>query len=57
VRHKDVQKALDDHILNHEPPFKIITGNSMEMKKIVRGVLEEYELKCIDWELGSLLVG
>ena len=56
VRHRDVAKVFDQHILLHEPPFKVVTGNSYEMKKVLKEVLDEYKLKYIDWETGSVLV-
>ena len=42
VKHEEVEKMLEDFIFLNEPPFRIITGNSIRMKEIVTEVLEKH---------------
>jgi len=44
VRHEDAERQIHRFIYQVQLPCKIITGNSVEMKTIVRNVLEEYAL-------------
>ena len=48
VRHGDVQDYLDEFLFHHLSSDTIsviiITGNSPEMKAVVRNVLEDYDL-------------
>jgi len=48
VRHKDVFKKVDkfigEHLLKGTTSVAIITGHSLEMKKYVNRVLDDYEM-------------
>lgn len=59
VRHADVERLVEDFVVVHEPPFRIITGNSAPMKKLVKSVLDRYGLDSFhesDWNLGALII-
>lgn len=40
LRHQDVDRIVENHIFLTPRPHDIITGNSAEMHKIVKNVLE-----------------
>ena len=44
IRHEDAEYKIHRFIYRAKLPCKIITGHSIEMKKIVCTVLEEYAL-------------
>jgi anthranilate phosphoribosyltransferase len=54
VKHKDVDITVEDYILMHKPPFKIITGHSNTMKTLTKAVLERHEYKYQDSVLNNL---
>ena len=56
IRHEKVRNILDSHIYKNNVPFEVITGNSMEMQKIVISVLKEYDLGYFYINSGSLVV-
>ena len=47
VKHEDVDRLVENFVLLNEPPMKIITGNSDEMRKLAVKVLERHD---ISWE-------
>ena len=47
VKHEDVDRLVENYVLLNEPPLRIITGNSDEMRKLVQKVLRKHSLK---WE-------
>jgi len=49
VKHEEVEKLLEDFILLNEPPFRIITGNSIRMKEIVTEVLDKHGFEHSDF--------
>lgn len=59
VRHKDAKLQVEEFFALNEVPFRIITGNSPTMKRIVEEEAEKYNLKAdveSDWNLGSLII-
>ena len=48
VQHKEVfnkvDKFIGEHLLKGTPSISIITGHSLEMKKCVSRVLDDYEM-------------
>jgi hypothetical protein len=59
VRHHRVEVLVEDFILLHELPVRIITGNSPFMKRIVQSVLDKHHLKFeveSHWNLGAIIV-
>lgn len=57
--HKDAEDQIDRFISSTEPPFEIITGNSIVMQKIVGKALNKYNLEAFydhPNNLGSLTV-
>jgi len=44
TKHKDVEEKLLFFLNLKDPPYRIITGNSEKMKKIVKLMLAKYEL-------------
>lgn len=59
IKHRDVEIIVEEHILLHKPPFKIITGHSNKMKDLTISVLEKHEYKFQDGllhNMGCILV-
>tara|TARA_B100000902_G_scaffold323131_1_gene316764 strand:- start:116 stop:364 length:249 start_codon:yes stop_codon:yes gene_type:complete len=50
IKHSDVSKIVEDFILEHQDycPLKIITGNSLKMKNLVKKVLDHHRFKYVD---------
>ena len=44
LRYKNAEINLEDFILEEQPPFEVIIGNSEGMSKIVKKLLEKYNL-------------
>ena len=40
IRHEDVDRLVENFVLLNKPPLRIITGNSHEMRGLVRNVLD-----------------
>lgn len=57
IRHKDVPKIFDNFIFENydKSELKIITGNSLEMKKIIKDLIREYNYK-INAEYSGFLI-
>ena len=54
--HHQVELTVENFILLHEPPIRIITGNSPTMQTIVKKVLQRHGYQHQnenDWNLGS----
>ena len=43
LKHIEVEDEVENFILINEPPFKIITGKSDEMRRMVKNMLDYYE--------------
>ncbi len=52
--YENVDLALEDHFYNNKPPFKIITGNSSNMRKKVLSYLEDNDYKYMSGNLYNL---
>lgn len=54
IKHSEVKHKLEDFIntnydfFTKEPELTIITGNSNQMKKIVKEILEEYKFEIVE---------
>jgi hypothetical protein len=59
IRHHQVIRKVEEFVLRNDIPLRIITGNSLTMRSLVREVLDEHRL-CgepeSDWNLGSLII-
>lgn len=44
-KHAEVEDEVEDFILTTTPPFRIITGKSDEMRRMVTYLLTHYEFK------------
>jgi hypothetical protein len=59
VRHHKVELMVENFILLHDPPLRIITGNSPSMKSMVFRIVENYDFSWSyenDFNLGSIVV-
>lgn len=54
VKHQDVDILVEEYVLLHTPPFKIITGHSGIMKQLVIEVLDRHKYKYQDGSLHNL---
>ena len=43
LKHSEVEDEVIDFIVSTEPPFRIITGKSEEMRRMVKKLLDHYE--------------
>ena len=43
LKHLEVEDEVEDFILTVNTPFKVITGNSEEMRRMVKNLLDHYE--------------
>jgi hypothetical protein len=46
TRHRDVERKVEDFLMWHDLPVKIITGNSDIMKQLVIDVIKRHKLFC-----------
>jgi len=44
IKHENARNIIEDFILLHSCPMEIITGNSLEMQKFTKEVLDKYKL-------------
>lgn len=51
IKHVDVERIVENYIHLTEYPHDIITGNSEEMHRIVKLVLDEYDFR---YEIGDI---
>lgn len=59
VRHHQAEEIVRSFLNFIELPCEIVTGNSEQMKQIVKGVVEEYEWFCYEkdsYNYGTLIV-
>jgi DNA-nicking Smr family endonuclease len=62
MKHIDVSKKVDEFIWEamqrNEQSVEIITGNSEQMKDVVRECVEDYGFVCneVFWNFGSLII-
>jgi hypothetical protein len=54
IKHQDVDVTVEDYILFNTPPFKIITGHSLTMKKLTIAVLNRHQYKFQDGVLSNM---
>jgi len=50
-KHKDVDRLVENHIFMNSYPHKIITGNSGEMHKLAKAVLDRHGFR---YEIGDI---
>ena len=59
LRYDEAEKRIEDFFLLNRSPYRIVTGNSFKMKKIVIEMAEKYGLECFYENfnnVGSLIV-
>ena len=56
VKHKDVDRLVENFILLNNPPLTIITGNSEEMTRLVINVLERHDMNYWSFVPGQLTI-
>ena len=49
VRHEEVDRLVENFVLMNEPPLTIITGKSHIMRRLVRKVLDKYNIQYEQW--------
>lgn len=54
IRYECVSELVENHILTHPLPLKLITGNSNGMKKLCKEVLDRHGFKYSDGVLLNL---
>lgn len=59
IKHAEVELMVENFVLLNPLPLEVITGNSNEMKRIVKGVLNKHSFKYMDgclWNTGVIKV-
>lgn len=58
IKHKDVEKVFDKYIFDNylKSEIKVITGNSVEMKKIIKDISKKYNYNRISEFSGYLIL-
>lgn len=59
IRHHKVENKVRSFLNYAKLPCQIITGNSAQMKKIVKGIVEEYNWVCYEkdsYNYGTLII-
>ena len=59
TRHKEADESVRRFLNFTELPCQIITGNSPEMKRIVKNIIDEYEWFCYErdsYNYGTLII-
>ena len=56
VRHGDVDRLVENHVLLENMPMRVITGNSERMTQLVVDVLERHGFLWEAWGPGVILV-
>ena len=49
VKHDEVDRLVENFVLMNRPPLTIVTGNSRQMAKLVKKVLDRHNLEAIKW--------
>lgn len=60
ISHNRVEEVVEEFITFNATPCRIITGNSPTMQKIVKKVIEKYDLVSYyenDYNLGAMIIG
>lgn len=52
IRHEDVERIVQNYVFMTEYPHDIITGNSKEMHRIVKSVLDEHNFR---YQVGDII--
>jgi len=52
IRHEDVERMVQNYVFMTEYPHDIITGNSVEMHKIVKDILDEHKFR---YQVGDII--
>lgn len=59
LRHHSAEEATRRFLNFIELPCQIITGNSLEMKRIVKNIIKEYQWTCYEkdsYNCGTLII-
>ena len=59
IRHKEADESVRRFLNFTQLPCQIITGNSSEMKRIVKNIIDEYEWFCYErdsYNYGTLII-
>ena len=59
IKHKEVDEKVRRFLNFTELPCEIITGNSPQMKKIVKNIIHEYQWFCYErdsYNYGTLII-
>ena len=56
IRHKEVDRLVENFVLLEKLPLRIITGNSEEMTRLVINVLERHDMNYWSFVPGQLTI-
>ena len=56
IRHKDVDRIVENFVLLNEPPLNILCGNSDKMPQLVLDVLNRHSINWERWGHGTIKI-
>tara|TARA_B100000287_G_C19951970_1_gene510800 strand:+ start:222 stop:428 length:207 start_codon:yes stop_codon:yes gene_type:complete len=56
VRHSEVDRLVENFVLIHEPPIRIITGNSDRMIELTTEVLDRHNIEYERFRPGQITI-
>ena len=56
IKHKDVDRLVENFVLLNEVPMKVITGNSQKMMELTLDVLNRHDFEWERWANSSVTV-
>ena len=57
VRHRDVDRLVENFVLLEEPPLTIICGNSDKMPEMIKKVINRHNIEWERWGHGEFKIG
>lgn len=59
VKHRDAERKIEDFLLTHDTPLRVITGNSSVMIRLLHQIAKKHAYEVTvenDFNLGSYIV-
>jgi hypothetical protein len=56
IKHEDVDRLVENFILLNNPPIRIITGNSNQMRDIVVEVLDRHDMEYEQFKTSQITI-
>ena len=56
IKHEDVDRLVENFVLLNNPPIRIITGNSNQMRDIVVEVLDRHDMEYEQFKTSQITI-